>query len=189
MVLTLDSVKATYKALGYPWHPVFNIGAFRASEQFTNEWDDLIFYCLNLPDGQVEFKPFNGTTDPGFQKHGSAIPEGTATMKAGFYKGLYAFGFHQGKKDHPCLKQVKTATYYRMKDGKQFDPSTICSGIFGTNLHSTKEGFVPDDVDNWSKGCIVVQRWASFEKLLDAAEKSLLKSFDFALITERQLVG
>jgi hypothetical protein len=188
MVLTLDSLQAAYKALEYPWNPVFNVGAVRASEQFTNEWDDLVFWALKKPEGGWDFAAYNGTTDPGFQKHGTAIPEGTATMKAGFYKGLYAFGFHQGKKDHPCLKQVKPAQYYRMKDGKQFDPTTIFSGIIGTNLHSTRDGFTPTDVDNWSKGCVVVQRWASHEKLLAAAEKSMLKSFDFALITERQLV-
>lgn len=186
MILTLDSLQAAYKALGYPWNPTFNVFGIRAAER-GNEWNDLVGYALKKPEGEWEFKPFEATTDPGFLKHGDAIPEGTAVMKSGFYKGLYAQGFHQGKKAHPCLKQVKPASYYRVKGGKMFDPTTVFSGIIGTNIHSTKEGFLPDEVDNWSKGCPVIRRWESHKKLLAAADASLLKAFDYALFTEKEI--
>lgn len=189
MNLTVPILKATYDALGYPWHPVFNLGAVRAREQFTNAFDDIIFYVLTLSNGETEFAGFNGTTDPGFQKHGDQIPEGTATMLAGFYKGLFGQGFHKGRKNHPCFKQVRPARYTRMKAGKQFDLSTMFTGNIGSNLHSTREDFTPTRVDNFSEACVVVQRWESHLKLLAAADRSMLKAFDFGLLNERQLVN
>lgn len=79
MILTLDSLQAAYKALGYPWNPTFNVFGIRAAER-GNEWNDLVGYALKKPEGEWEFKPFEATTDPGFLKHGDAIPEGTAEI-------------------------------------------------------------------------------------------------------------
>ena len=184
---TLDTIKAAYEKLGYPWHPILNIGGIRASISNTNAFDDLIFYCLRLPTGEWEFKAYEATTDPGFAKHGNSVPEGTASMKAGFYPKLYSFGFHQGKKDHPCFKQTGKAEFYRKKGPKLFDSTTLFIGIIGANIHSTREGFIPEDVDNFSKGCQVVRRWTSMGKLLAAGEASLLKFFDYALLQEKEL--
>jgi len=182
MTPTLLSVKAAYERLGYKWNDKFNLFGIRAAEYGTNDYNDLIGFSS----GEL-FLCFNATTDPGFAKGGTEVPEGTASLHAGFYPNMYGFGYHKGDKDHPCFRQINKATYYRKKGDRLYDPSTVFSGVIGTNIHSTSESFTPDRVDDFSRGCQVVKRWASLAQILNAARESGLTQFDYALLTENQL--
>jgi len=179
---TIEKLKAAYERLGYPWNPKFNLIAIRSATYNTNSFNDLIGWAN---DKEICF--FEGTTDPGFQKYGDAVPEGTAVMKAGFYPILLAKGFHKGRKNHPALIQVGKAWFYRKKGDKLFDSSTLFEGIIGANLHSTEPNFTPKNVDDFSKACLVIRRWLSHQKLLAACDASGLDVFDLALLQEKEL--
>ena len=178
MNVTLQSLHSAYKKLGYPTNPKFNLGAIRAKEQFTNRFDDLVFYF-----NDKDFLCFEGTVDSGLLP----LKDGIASMKAGFYPKLYGFGNHKNNPEHPCFKQIAPAEYYRSKGGQQFPPDSIFKEKIGTNIHSTREDWTPQQVNDFSKGCIVVRRWKSMERLLEIAHQSGFKVFDFALLREKDL--
>jgi len=184
---TFDKIKAAYDALKYPWHPKFNLFGIRSSEYDTNTFNDLVGYCLKLPNGEWEFKCYEATTDPGHALRSDETPDGTAIMKAGFYPKLYAEGFHKGRKDHPALVQVGKAMFYRKKDGKMFDPTTLVNANIGANLHGTKEDFIPKAVDNFSKACQVIRRWLSLLAILAAFRKADISVCDYALFQEKEV--
>lgn len=181
MTPTYDSIRAAYKTLGYPFKP-FNIFGIRNSQYDTNTFNDLIGWI----DDKGGWACFEATTDPGHAVGGNKIPEGTAIMKSGFYPGLYRMGVHKGNPKHPALQQVAKAFFYRVKGGKLFDPTSIVSGIIGANLHSTRDGWTPTDVDNFSKGCQVIRRWMSHLRFLAKCRQSGVKLLDYALFQEKE---
>jgi len=184
---TFDTIRASYDTMNYTWHPKFNLFGIRNSEYDTNTFNDLVGYCLLLPDGQWDFKCYEATTDPGHAVRGNEVPKGTAIMKSGFYPRLYSKGFHKGRKDHPALIQVGKAFFYRKKGDKLFDSSTLVNAIIGANLHGTKEDLIPKDVDNFSKGCQVVRRWTSKDAILDAFDRSGVDVCNYALFQEKEV--
>jgi len=187
MTPTLDTIRNAYTTLGYKWHPSFNIFGIRSAEYNTNTYNDLIGFCAKLPNGQWDFKCFEATTDPGFAIRGASVPEGTATMKSGFYQSVYRIGVHKSNPKHPALQQVGKIMFYRVKNGKMFDPTSVVNAIIGANIHSTKDGWTPTAVDNFSKGCQVIRRWVSHLRFLVACRNSGLKLFDYALFQEKEV--
>jgi len=180
---TIEKIKAAYERLKYPWNPDFNLVGIRCGTYNTNSFNDLVG-CVSDKDMQL----FEATTDPGFAKYGDSVPEGTASMKAGFYPRLYAKGFHRGNEKHPCLKQVGKAWFYRKKGIKLFDSTTLFfSNKVGANIHGPKPDFTPEKVDNWSLACQVIRRWESHLKLLAACDASGMDVWDYALLQESEV--
>jgi len=181
MNVTLDSIKNAYKTLGYPFKD-FNILGIRAKEYNTNTFNDLIGFATN-----DTFMLFEATTDPGHIVGKDHLREGTATMKAGFYPRLYRNGFHKNNSKHPALVQVNRAYFYRVKNGKQFDHTTLEHSLIGANLHSTRIDWTPTDVDNFSLACQVIRRWQSHLRLMVMCRNSGMKFFDYALFQEKEI--
>ncbi len=183
MNVTYDSIRKAYDTLGYPFKP-FNIFGIRCAKYDTNDFNDLIGWI----DDKGGFQCFNATTDPGHAVGGNKTPEGTAIMKAGFYPNLYRFGLHKSNPKHPALVQAARALFYRVKNGKLFDPTTLVNAIIGANIHGTRDGWTPKDVDNFSKACQVVRRWISYLRFLATCRASGMKVFDYALFQEKEVV-
>lgn len=184
MELSYDKIRQAYQKLAYPFGP-FNVFGIRAKERNTNAFDDLIGWI----DDKGNFLCYNATTDPGFARNGNAVPEGTAIMKSGFYKGMYTLGLHRGNPKHPCLRQVGPALFYRVKNGRLFDETTVFRGVIGANIHGTREDFTPEEVHNFSKGCQVIRRWMSHLRFLAACRQMKNRIFDYALFTEKEVIG
>jgi len=182
MTPTIDSLKAAYETLKYPWNPKFNLIGIRCGTYGSNSFNDLVGWAS---DKDMAF--YEATTDPGFAKHGNEVPEGTASMKAGYYPKMYVKGFLRGNAKHPCLFQVGPAWYYRKKGDKLFDSGTLFKGRIGTHIHSTGPDFTPSKVENYSEGCQVIRRWESHLKLLAACDASGFDVWDYCLLQEKDI--
>jgi hypothetical protein len=182
MKLTYDSIRKAYADLGYSFGP-FNIFGIRCAQYDTNTFNDLVGWM----DNKGNWACYEATTDPGHAVKGSKVPEGTAIMKSGFYPKAYKLGVHKSNPKHPALQQVGKIMFYRVKNGKMFDASSVVNVIIGANVHSTRDGWTPTEVDNFSKGCQVIRRWVSHLRFLIACRKSGIKLFDYALFQEKEV--
>jgi hypothetical protein len=176
MAPTYESISNAYKTLGYPFKP-FNVFGIRSEDYAANAFNDLVGWI----DNKGNYACYEATTDPGVRKDGIAI------MKAGFYPGLYKMGTHKNNPKHPCLQQVGKALFYRIKGGKLFDPTTLISTNIGANIHSTREDFTPERVDNFSLACQVIRRWQTHLRFLVICRQSGTKVFDYALFQEKEV--
>lgn len=127
------------------------------------------------------------TTDPGlYWRKNPMNVKGTAILKPGQYRGMWAIGKHQGKYD--ALKQVKDCTVYR--DGNRdhiLDAhGETDTGLFGINHH--KAGTHSSQVDKWSAGCQVQPNKQLFEfemQLFRQAAENWGNSFTYTLLEEK----
>lgn len=84
---------------------------------------------------------------------------GVARIAFGQYKA-WMVGYHQGRKDHPALVQVRPVTVLRdyNQDGKRPGDAPD-TGLFGINQHGTSPRYKGKTVGNFSAGCSVGQVW------------------------------
>ena len=129
------------------------------------------------------------TTDPGtywLEKLGNV--KGTAILKPGQYRGMWAIGKHRGQYD--ALRQVKPCTVYRDSNRDKvldFDCPTD-TGLFGINHH--KAGKSSTRVDKWSAGCQVQPNQALFEiemRIFKQAAENWGNSFTYTLLDENDI--
>jgi hypothetical protein len=188
--VTLEMLVNAYEKKGNKLTQRIELVAIRAAEYDTNAFDDLIgFIHLDIKGTPIDYKLFGGTTDPGFAVRGDSVPDGTAMLKAGYYPNFYARGNHKNNPKHPAFVQVSPGVYYRKKNGKMFSPENMEKRIIGSNLHTTSENYNPLEVDNYSKSCMVVRLWDSFQdKFIDYVD-SVTKQprFNFNLLLETEL--
>lgn len=195
----LISVQDIVKAMHKKGHMVFenslkpfnlNIVGIRAKDLTPNIFNDIVAIFWKYKGGWSIHKSIV-TTDPGMHYLKDPLnKDGTAILKEGQYRGMWAKGLHQGK--HVAFQQVKPCTVIRdnNKDGKfDFDGKEE-TGLFGINGHKanqTKESF---QVDKWSAGCTV---WANPHEhdiamhLADMAIKYWAGNFTYTLINEGDL--
>ena len=145
---------------------------------YDNGWSIDIFTVTTDPSNRYLLKPLNSS--------------GTAIVVPGQYINLWKKGFHQSKKDHPALRQVRPISVYRdnTRDFKLDYCGKIETGLFGINCH--RAGSIVNDLIGLnSAGCQVHKNKAHFEQvflwLIDKAISVGIEDFTYTLITENEL--
>lgn len=195
---TFGQIKAAFKNKGYHIYSKpydLNIFGVRSNISESDKFDDWLgFWCYD-ENGQLIYKIFPATTDPG--KNWLLTPmrsEGTAIMVPGQYKGLYKKGLH---KTYPALEQKSEARYVRdnNKDTKldldlYRDPKKLKIYGFNDNIKSNihKAGAFSKLVGLWSAACQVFQKESDFNLLMEYVDKQIAaglgNSFTYTLLEQ-----
>lgn len=113
-------------------------------------------------------KLWQATTDPGrgprFGKGRIATnSKGVIRLRPGLHTAVYAYGYHHGRDDHPCMDQVGDIP------GERFQPAAgewlpTLPENRGCNIHRARKGGTSRLVGDYSHGCIVFashkEHWA-----------------------------
>ena len=95
---------------------------------------------------------------------------------------------------YKALVQVKPVKVYRDNNKDKvynMNPKTIDTGVFGINIHRSKEFGSSDKIDRWSAGCQVfkiAEEFKSFMKICEEQSKLYGNSFTYTLINEEDMV-
>jgi len=192
----INKIKAEYiEKVGMIQRTVLLVVGIRATNGKTNAFDDM-FLDIRLSNNNSEILSiYPGTTDPGtdFLKN-PMYPRGCAIVKAGFYKNVWAYGFHRNDKAHPALKQVgairlildsnrdeildikdtsKLEEHKYFKDGvwtydymlgNKLIQREICTATAGINNHRANRWSIAKYVGLNSAGCQVIQKYEDHEE-------------------------
>jgi len=165
-----------------------NIVGIRTNDQQSNRFNDcMVIFWKYL--GHWNSMIFPVTTDPGtYWRENPMNVKGTAILKEGQHKGMWAVGKHQGK--YPALKQHRPCTVIRdnNKDNVLDYTGAEDYGLFGINHH--KAGSNSTQVDKWSAGCQVQPNSALFHiemEIFREAAATWGNSFTYTLLHENDL--
>lgn len=135
------------------------------------------------------------TTIPGLKKAflDPSNPKGVAILAPGQYINTWKIRQHKQSEGYQALGQNKPVFVYRdnTKSGViHLEEKTLDKGVFGINIH--KSGAVQsENVNNWSEGCQVFKKAASFDLFMKWVVKhgSLYgqDSFTYTLLTQDQV--
>lgn len=135
----------------------------RPNADTADGWNDLRIVIVhdgaNIPQ-MILCEP--ATTEPGLSVTKSASAKrrgGAARIQFGQWRA-WMVGYHQGKKAHPALIQVRRVTVHRdfNQDGKRTGDA-LDTGLFGINQHGTSPRYKGNQVGNYSAGCSVGRDW------------------------------
>jgi len=113
------------------------------------------------------------TSEPGrYYTMNPMNPAGAARIAFGQFTA-WQFGFHQWRKDHPALVQVRPIPVHRdaNKDFKRTGDN-VQVGLFGINIHDGRDTPVGGSIGRHSAGCIVTPSVAQFTRFLDVLRNS-----------------
>lgn len=174
-LITQDSLRATYKKLGYPFFEKdnfnLNIGVVRASEEKTDAFNDLLFIAYKDNDlWKLDKYPI--TCDPGSYYLLNLMDKGgTAIIAEGYYQSAYQLGWHFGSR---ALVQVREVACYRDINRDLVinrDPKTITKGLYGINIHRHFQGVEEATiVYNSSAGCMVFKKDSDWMKTITTCQ-------------------
>lgn len=158
--------------------------------------------CIYKVGGKWQRKIWPITTDPGLKMlEAPSNSSGTAILVPGQYRGAYQIGLHKGQ--YQALTQKKAVKVYRDKNKDKkldLDPSTIQEGLFGINIHGSKNASIAvtmnpekvsdtwksDTVGAWSAGCQVFANAKDYSEFMELCRKSkdlFGNSFTYTLLT------
>lgn len=190
-----------YKALRFKCYHIFeadtkpynlNIIGVRNNNRKPNSFDDWIVVLWKYK-GKWSFKSYQATTDPGlyYLWHPSS-PSGTAILKEGQYQNSFKLGLHKGK--YKALVQAKPLTVIRDFNRDSFlDYSSGIeeTGMFGINIHYSKQSGTTINVNQWSAGCQVIADFKEYNEFIQIcikAEKFWGNSFSYTLLNHADIV-
>lgn len=168
-----------------------NLIAVRNLSKISNTFNDVL-YNLRLIDNHWNISEYIVTTDPGSTTLIKPINmKGTAIIKPGQYKGLWAVGKHKGL--YPALVQVGNCTVLRdnnKDDILNFDTKLEETGnYFGINCHKAANIIISKFVNSYSAGCVVHADARKFDnEFMIEMKKDAEKygnSFTFTLLEEQ----
>jgi len=168
-----------------------NIWGIRSANKRSGKYDDLevVFWYYN---GVWIHRIYSITTDPGKEYLKEPLnSKGTAILKEGQWRGMWAEGLHQGK--YPALVQVKPVTVVRDFNRDEIldlDSGVEEKGLFGINNHRASINKDSDYVGKYSAGCQVFQYSKDFFEFMDIighAKEIWGNSFTYTLINENDL--
>lgn len=169
-----------------------NLVGIRSNNITPGKFDDVLYVFWRYKGKWFE-KHYKITTDPGLHYLKKPLnPLGTAILKPGQYKGMWAIGMHRGK--YKALVQVKDVTVIRdgNKDNKlDFNAKKEQTGKFGINLHRALEDVETSNVGAHSAGCQVFANPDDFDEVIELCEKArdnFGNSFTYTLLEERDFV-
>ena len=172
-----------------------NIIGIRNINRTANTFNDKMCLLFKIDNNWVT-KVYNCTTDPGTYWLNNPMSKlGTAIIVPYQYKGVYKIGLHKGQYEALCQQTGVNIAVYRdnNKDNiLDYDPRTIESGIFGTNIHRAKLNGTSIEVNKWSAGCQVIANNNDFNEFMDICHKSskiYSNKFTYTLFDQRQLIS
>jgi hypothetical protein len=199
MIININNLKQTQAKLGHKWfEDQPNIIGIRTTLCIPDQFNDVLAIVYRADGKTGEEKIFTAiiTTEPGTTYQKKLLnPRGCAVMQPGQFINAYKLGYHQGKKDHRCLKQVGKILLKRDKD---LDGIPGNSGVVewntdaGCNIHGANKGQVTAAIGPWSAGCQVHERWSKKEEMCDIAqiyEKVNNGLLTYSLVEERYMVS
>ena len=165
----------------YDKQDVLNIVGMRTKDDgtVTNKFDDIIYVFYRNKNNNWELLEYQITTTPGFKPKTSKLLDKVAVLKLGQYVDQYRLGFHQGKKEHKCLKYAKSIVHRNNKDARYNYNAVTQEGSFGINIHRSSSKGSSENVYNWSEGCQVfknVNQFNQFIKLCEEQESTAKKN-------------
>lgn len=192
----LDRVESFgFEVFDSPDYDLNIIGVRRMENRQDNEFDDTIHIVYRMLDFWVEeWAPI--TTDAG--SYWLMKPDYKPC--AIYYhpqqaRGAYEIGFHKGKSNHECLKQIRPVKYWRDgnkdKHADYTGHDVIFTNIIGLNIHRSSirpEG--SEFVDSWSAGCQVFKYARDLARLVELCKLQIehhptwSKRFTYTLIPE-----
>lgn len=192
---SLDALLGVMSRKGYrifrnPSQPFdLNIVGIRTASLVPHTFDDWLTFFYQAH-GRWIFNAFPATTDPGLFWLGSPSNDfGTAILKEGQYRKMYAVGKHKGR--YRALVQRGEATVLRdfNRDGRlDFDSGREETGHFGINIHRAARLDAPLNVGQWSAGCQVLCDPLQFGYFIDVCERgrqAFGNAFTYTLLHER----
>ena len=209
--IDIRTLLSIYKAKGYvindntPFH--LNIGSIRNESRDGTKYDDWMFVFRKCPRPKYAFISstnhlrkyedgwsidiFAVTTNPGTPLLLKPInPKGTAIVCPGQYLKVWKKGYHQGKKDHPALRQVNPIKVYRDNNKNttlDYDTNTEI-GLFGINCHRASKWNLKDYIGQNSAGCQVHLDYTKYTEiflyLINASNEEGYEYFDYTLIDQ-----
>jgi hypothetical protein len=171
-----------------------NIWGFRANTETPNTFDDELHVFTNVSKtGKPNwaYLVFKITTDPGtYWLKNPMNPQGTAILKAGQYKDVYAIAKHRNKYYALCqrLGKVTVIRDYDRDAVLDFYNGKEATGSFGINIHRARQIGNTYDVDKYSAGCQVFKNANDFDffmKLCGVHRSMYGNKFTYTLIDKR----
>lgn len=194
------TVEKLHKALLKKGHIVFeddtkpynlNIIGVRSADTTPNKFNDSLVVMWKHR-GVWNIIEFQITTEAGLYYLNNPLNnKGTAILKEGQYRGMWAIGKHQGK--YEALKQVGEATVVRDFDRDSeldYNSGVEETGLFGINCHRSSKSGKSVLVGRWSAGCQVhsdIEDYILFMNLCKMSAKQHGNSFTYTLINENDL--
>lgn len=193
--ITVESLLA---AMERCQHKVFtgelsvNLIAVRHQDTSANTFND-VFCVLYKKSKKWVFEQYKCTTDPGvYYRKNPCNVAGTAVVVPGQTRGLWTFGFHQGK--YPALVQNKPVTVFRDANNDECvdtdDKQVKQTGYFGINCHRASANHESKQVDKWSAGCQVFANPDDFDTFMALCRESAMEygnTFSYTLLEQKQL--
>ena len=192
------SVASLLAAMENAGHKVFtselsvNLIGVRNTNTRANSFND-VFCVLYMKDGEWQLQQYKCTTDPGiyYRKHPCNV-DGTAVVVPGQYRGVWTFGYHQGK--YPALVQNKPITVFRDDNEDELvdtdEKQVQQTGYFGINCHRASASHESKQVDKWSAGCQVFANPDDFDAFIALCRESAKhfgNTFTYTLLEQQQL--
>lgn len=164
-----------------------NIVGIRANTTTPNKFDDTMILFYKDNDSWIGFQ-FPMTTDPGTYYLKNPMSQlGAAILKAGQWK--YQIGTHYTYRALVQREAVTCIRDYNRDAILDFNNGKETTGWYGINIHRAGVGYVAVDVDTWSAGCQVVQKYEDFKRLMELMtyhnDKYGKESIYYTLIDQR----
>ena len=116
-------------------------------------------------------------------------PAGCAILAEGQYLNTYKIDYHRGEYKALCQRLGPVAVFRdKNKDYKfDLDKKTLMHGMFGINIHNSRDNMRTTRVGSHSAGCQVFQDDKDFESFMELcfrAERAFGNRFTYTLISE-----
>lgn len=167
-----------------------NIIGIRAKNPVFDRFGCQLMVCWKFK-GEWREKNYSITTLPGkrYMMERLLNPAGCAILAPGQYRGAYKLDLHRGEYKALC-QRLGPVNVYRDKnrnDRFDLDPKTITSGMFGINLHNSRDRQRTIRVGAYSAGCQVFAddvEYDNFIWLCEDAARNFGNKFTYTLINE-----
>lgn len=139
-----------------------------------DEFNDLAGILSFKDDGTPYFKClFKATTEPGifYTTSSSRNRNGAARIKLGFHDRIWQIGLHKSRYEAMCQTGNKVCVCRDLNQDYSRVGDKVWCGYYGINLHSTKKGYTPKTISNWSAGCTVIENWNHFQTFMSLIKK------------------
>lgn len=175
-----------------------NIVGIRSANTQANSFDDEMLVFWYDDRGNLDWRVFQVSTDPGTYWLNNPIEAlGAAILKGGQYIDAYTlidtnrFGFPT--KEFYQQKSVTIVRDYNRNAVLDFYNGRETTGLYGINIHTgvnphTKQSA---EVGQWSAGCQVFAVWKEWQEMLQLAQKHIQhngNTFTYTLLDSRAMV-
>lgn len=149
----------------------------------SNKFDEKMYVFFKNNNNNWSLMEYDITTVPGFKPKTNELPNNVAILKLGQYIDQYKIGYHQGKKDHKCLKYATSVVHRNDNKSKYNFKASTQTGGFGINIHRSSKTGSGINVNNWSQGCQVFKNVNQFNQFMNLCDKQSLskKTFTYTL--------